>query len=367
MSEPTPILVLRENLSDDSVCINKWLVAERSRVEIGQPIVEVETSKVNMEVSAPASGFLRYVYKEGQDVPVGKVLGYICDQAEAHLPNVSALFDRIQGDQADQRVADIAASHAGLRPTTAKERTTRFSQQALQLIKEWRLDASQFNNIGLVRSQDVLKRIGEDIARQKERASPKTPDSDHSWEAPVPAAGVTFRTEKLPRSKRLEAKYLRSACQNTLPSAVTVPCSADGLHAAAERETGVRADVAALIVFEVARILRKYPGFNAHYADADLTYYDEINIGFAIDAWHGLMVPVIRGADKKSVAEIAGNMRELLVQYLSDEISVKSLLGGTFTLTDLSSEGVYSFQPLINRGQSAILAEILHQEFPHIA
>src|SRR5260370_38371812 len=109
MSEPTPILVLRENLSDDSVCINKWLVAERSRVEIGQPIVEVETSKVNMEVSAPASGFLRYVYKEGQAVPVGKALGYISDQATAHLPNVSPLLDPIQGDQADQRVADIAA------------------------------------------------------------------------------------------------------------------------------------------------------------------------------------------------------------------------------------------------------------------
>src|SRR5258708_6498224 len=88
-------------------------------------------------------------------------------------------------------------------------------------------------------------------------------------------------------------------------------------------------------------------------------------MGFAIDAGRGLMVPVIRDADKKSVAEIAGNMRELLVQYLSDEISVKSLLGGTFTLTDLSSEGVYSFQPLINRGQSAILA--VCSEFPPAA
>src|SRR5260370_21756452 len=132
MSEPTPILVLRENLSDDSVCINKWLVAERSRVEKGQPRVEVETSKVNMEVWAPASGFLRYVYKEGQDVPVGKVLGYICDQAEAHLPDVSARFDRIQGDQADQEVAEIAASHPGVRPKTAKERKPSFVTHCFQ-------------------------------------------------------------------------------------------------------------------------------------------------------------------------------------------------------------------------------------------
>ncbi len=334
MSEPTPIWVLRENVNDDSVCINRWLVAERSRVEKGQPIVEVETSKVNMEISAPASGFLRHVYKEGEDVQVGKVLGYICDKAEAHLPEVF-LFNGIQGDQPDHQEPEIAVSHHGQRPTTAKERTTRFSQQALQLIKEWGLDAREFNNIGLVRSQDVLKRIGEDVARQKELASPKIPDSHHRWEAPVPAVGVTFRTEKLPRSKRLEAKYLWSAYKNTLPSAVTVPCSADGLHTAAER---------------------KYPVFNAYYADGCVNYYEEINIGFAIDAGRGLIVPVIRDADKKSVAEIAGNMRELLVEYLSDEISVKSLMGGTFTLTDLSSEGVHSFQPMINRGQSAILA-----------
>ncbi len=365
MSEPTPILVLRENLSDDSVCINKWLVAERSRVEIGQPIVEVETSKVNMEICAPASGFVRYAYKEGEDVQVGKVLGYICDKIEADLPDVPLLSDGIPGNQPNKRVEEAVTSHHGPPSTTAKGRTTRFSQQALQLIKEWRVDPSQFKNIGLVRSQDVLKRIGEDLARQKGLASLKLPDSDRRWEAPVAAAGVTFRTEKLPRSKRLEAKYLWSGYQNTLPSAVTVPCSADGLHAAAERETGVRADVAALIVFEVARLLRKYPVFNAHYADGCVNYYDEINIGFAIDAGRGLMVPVIRDADKKSVAEIAGNMRELLVQYLSDEISVKSLLGGTFTLTDLSSEGVYSFQPLINRGQSAILA--VCSEFPPAA
>src|SRR5260370_12422876 len=104
-----------------------------------KPLAGAETSIFTLLVSTPASGFLRYVYKEGQDVPVGKVLGYICDQAEAHLPNVSPLFDRIQGDQADQRVADLAASHPGLRPTTAKDRTPRFRNQACNLTNNWML------------------------------------------------------------------------------------------------------------------------------------------------------------------------------------------------------------------------------------
>src|ERR1700687_4859944 len=100
------------------------------------------------------------------------------------------------------------------------------------------------------------------MARRKDLPSSTISSAYPTREAPVPAAGVTFRTEKLARSKRLEAKYLWSAYQNTLPSAVTVRCCTAGLAAAAEKETGIRADVTALIIFDVARLLRKYPVFH---------------------------------------------------------------------------------------------------------
>src|SRR6266849_1089233 len=377
MSDLTPIIVLRENVNDDSVCITKWLVAERSRVEKGQPIVEIETSKVNMEISAPASGFLRYVCREGQDTEIGNVLGYICDEVEADLPGTphfvpstadvrgdKQVISRIglvhqpdfQSSRRKQQDEEVGTASEALPPTEAKERSTRFSEKALQLIKEWGFDASQFQGYGLVRSEDVLKRIREELVHKNEATSSKISKREAPGMAPVPAAGVKFRSEKLARSKRLEAKYLWSAYQNTLPSAVTIRCATDSLKAAAEKETWLRADVTALIIFEVARLLRKYAVFNAYYAAECAHYYDEINIGFAIDAGHGLMVPVIRNADTKSVAEIAKEMREFVVQYLSNELSVQSLVGGTFTVTDLSSEGVNSFHPLINQGQSAILA-----------
>jgi len=364
MTGLTPILVERDNVNDDSVCVLQWLAAERSRVEKGQVIVEVETSKANMEIAAPASGFLRHACQKGEEVKIGQVLGYICDRAEAPLPATAHLIDGPQSEvglqpgipnsPTDQPKQELASTVRP--PVAAKERSPRFTQQALDLIKEWGLDASQFEGLGLVRSQDVLKVVKEEMARRKDLPSSTISSAYPTREAPVPAAGVTFRTEKLARSKRLEAKYLWSAYQNTLPSAVTVRCSTAGLHAAAEKETGIRADVTALIIFEVARLLRKYPVFNGYYQAGCVNYYDAINIGFALDAGRGLIVPVIRDADKKNVSEIANEMREFLIQYLSNEISVESLKGGTFTITDLSSEGVHSFHPLINQGQSAILA-----------
>src|SRR2546427_4503426 len=83
--------------------------------------------------------------------------------------------------------------------------------------------------------------------------------------------------------------------------------------------------------------------------------YEEINIGFAVDAGHGLKVPVIHQADTKSLQDIASEMQECLLNYLENTLRVESLVGGTFTITDLSSEGVFTFSPLINQGQSAIL------------
>src|SRR5258708_5480824 len=158
MSDLTPIIVLRENVNDDSVCIAKWLVAERSRVEKGQPIVEIETSKVNMEISAPASGFLRYVCREGQDTEIGNALGYICDEVDADLPGTphfvistpdvkgnNQVISRIgldhqpafQSSRPKQQDEEVGAASEVLPPTQAKERGTRFTETTLQLIKEW--------------------------------------------------------------------------------------------------------------------------------------------------------------------------------------------------------------------------------------
>lgn len=146
--------------------------------------------------------------------------------------------------------------------------------------------------------------------------------------------------------------FLQSGARHTLPSSVTLVCRTMGLRAAAEN-AGVT--ISAVVVYEVARLLKKHPNLNAFCARDMVNFYQEANIGFAFDAGLGLKVPVVRGADQKNLQQVDSDLRELMVQYLNNELPVESLTGGTFTITDLAQEGATFFSPLINQGQSAIL------------
>lgn len=334
MAEPIPVRIPVENVNDETVTLLAWLVANGEKVDEGQALAEVESSKAAFEIFAPEAGYVRTAVEEGQDIHVRGVLCYICDAPAACEP---APEEIAAADQAEE----------------ASPQATRLSRQALALIEERGLDRNVFASRGLVRERDVLQYLGE--------AAPAVPgvepagDRARDKRPPVPAAGVPFRTEALPRGKRTEAKYLRSASQNTLPSVVTIAVPVLPGVPAAEEASDATAARSAVLIYEVARLLRKYPAFNAFYADGAAHFYEQVNVGFALDADHGLRVPVIHHADAKSVQDIATELRELLVSYLEEQLPVEALAGGTFTVTDLSGEDVTTFHPLLNQGQSAIL------------
>src|SRR5439155_1406804 len=112
---------------------------------------------------------------------------------------------------------------------------------------------------------------------------------------------------------------------------------------------------AAIFVYETARLLRKYPVLNAFHEEGKINYYEDVNVGLAIDAGRGLKVPAICHADKKGLVEITHEIEDQVLNYLDDKLSPAMLAGGTFTITDLSGDEVVSFHPLINQGQAAIL------------
>jgi len=234
---------------------------------------------------------------------------------------------------------------------------TRFSARAKQLLSVHGLSAEAFAERGLVREADVLAHIAPPAAGSRAAVPPVLPSSPAAVRGvdPGPVVGVPVRTETLPRRKRIEAKHLAAGQVHALPSAVIVACPTRGLRTAVQTQGRIQGNATAILIFEAARLLRRYPELNAYRAGDLAMYYEEVNVGFAVDIDHGLKVPVIRRADQKTIVEIADEMQELLVAYLNDSLTVESLAGGTFTLTDLSGEGVLSFTPLINRGQSAIL------------
>jgi pyruvate/2-oxoglutarate dehydrogenase complex dihydrolipoamide acyltransferase (E2) component len=369
-SEPAPIIAPRENVNDETVKIVAWIVSEGDRVEVGQSLVQIETSKTVLEIEAPAAGFLRRAVREGEEVAIGGLIGHIDPVVIPHgpeatlgtpgangVPNVVGSC-AAAGSASEKPAASLAATDATGPPSPLGP--ARFSRKARELMERLGLEATAFAGRGLVRSKDIAP------AATTEKGTATVAARTLSVAArsePIAATGVPYRTEELSRSKRTEANYLRSGYHNTLTSAVTVSCPTRGLRILASEPRRSGTSLTAIIVFEAARLLRKHASFNAFHANGSAHYYKGVNVGFALDAGRGLKVPVIRDADRKGMAEIVAEMRELMVAYLEDRLPLDSLAGATFTVTDLSGEGVSAFHPLINQGQSAILG-VCAEVFP---
>jgi pyruvate/2-oxoglutarate dehydrogenase complex dihydrolipoamide acyltransferase (E2) component len=359
MTEPTPVRIPRENVNDESVQVLAWRVASGQRVEQGQALAELQGSKATFEIYAPTAGVVRFTIPEGDEVDVGGVLCMI----EQDVPQALAAGDEVS--LGPQEVVSNGAAPPSLPPAPAErvEATVpglasgfRLSNRARRLAEQHGLDPAVFAGRGLVGAADVLQHLGLPLPAGNGRtAAAEGRPPAAAGPGPVAAHGVPFRTEKLSRSKRTEIKYLQSGHRLTLPSLVSVAVPTRGFRAAAEPDPSRQGHASALILFETARLLRKYRYLNAFYGDDAVHVYEEVNLGFAVDAGQGLKVPVLRCADRKSFPELAAEMRELVVRYLNNELPPAALAGGTFTVTDLSAEGVDVFLPRLNQGQAAIL------------
>jgi pyruvate/2-oxoglutarate dehydrogenase complex dihydrolipoamide acyltransferase (E2) component len=349
VAELTSVLIPHESVNDETVTLIAWCVANGAHVQEGQALAEVEGSKAVFTVPAPVAGVVRYTLEVGHEIPVGSPLCTIS----------SAAVIEVAGAGAGGGAGALGSHPAANQDSESKEPPSgapRFSREAEALLRQHGLDSQHFVGYGMVRASDVLAVVsGNGRSTPAAPAAPAVTPRPRTPDAPIPAAGVSFRSEPLSRSKQAEIRYLTSGFHNTLPSLVTVAVPTRGLRAAAAQSAQAAGSTTAIILFEVARLLRQYPRFNAFYADGAAQLYEAVNIGLAIDGGHGLKVPVIHDADVKGVGPIAVEMQGLLRSYLDNALRAEQLTGGTFTISDLSGEGILSFQPLITQGQGAIL------------
>ena len=354
MKNSTPVIIPQENVNDESVTLLSWSVPNGEKVAQGQMIAEIETSKAVMEIEAPASGILVYSIEPGSDIDVGATLCTIQgNESIVDSSEISTVVESSTGPPSNMKNGNKGETSIDISTAVS----THFTKKAQALLEERKISPDRFSGKGLVRTQDILIELGEATKPQPSLSIKGAAQMgrSRSLASPIPTSGISFRTEKLSKSKRTEIGYLTSSYQNSLPSVITVAIPTTGLRAAVDQYQEVSATTTAVILFEIARLLRHYPVFNAFYRDETVNYYEDVNIGFAIDGDLGLKVPVIRAAASKSIAEITQEMQELMVAYLNNSLTSHDLQGGTCTMTDLSGEGVFSFHPLINQGQSAIL------------
>ncbi len=392
MPEIVYVTIPQETVNDESVRILAWKVASGSKVEKDQQLCEVETSKAVMDIEAPDAGTVIYSAQAGDEVPVGSTICQIVPEGMA-VPSMEDMASSIaQNDLAGQASAvraqveaevAIAESAAVASPepagtdlrvpadqavepkiSEADLPPARLTPLAAKLAVEFGFAKDSFPRGALVRRDDVLRRAGKLSAPASVPAVAASVASAASKPAnePVenaPVAGVPVTWSDLPRRKLFESRVLGQGQARTIQSQVTITVRIPHLRARLERLGWGAVGLGALVIYEASRLLLKFPEFNAVHDRGRMGAYDAINIGWAVDGGvetdQGLMVPVVASANTKTPQEIVETMQRHVDAYVERKLATSDFLGGTFTVSDLSGDGVSHFHPLISQGQSAIL------------
>jgi len=309
----TKVVMPRLSLTMKEGTVGKWYKKEGEKVEKNEPIVEVLSEKATYDLEAPASGVLRKIMlQEGVTAPVDEVLAIITDPDEAFSEN-------------DIRKEPV-------KPIEITERVPA-SPAAKRLARELGVELSLVKGSGLegrIAEEDVHRYLQERRGEQ-----PKVKEV-------IPLSGYRKAS-----ADKVSASF-RTAPLSTLFMDVEAT-KATELH----RQSSV--SYTAIIVDAVAKALPEHPMINSTLAGDQLRLYEDVNVGVATATEHGLVVPVIRNANVKSLQEIDASIKDLAEKAKAGKLTSGDISGGTFTVTNLGMFGVEFFTPIINPPEAAIL------------
>ncbi|HEU4625004.1 MAG TPA: 2-oxo acid dehydrogenase subunit E2 [Steroidobacteraceae bacterium] len=337
MREPSQVLVPQMNVNDDNAVIVAWQVPRGGRVNPGDVIATLETTKATFDVHAERAGYVFYEHEPKSIVAVGAVLAWIADDQNVSLDQLKA------------------ANAASVEPDALDE--SRYTRKALRRMRELGVTPDELPASGRIDVATVERVAAARAARTDDyiaaRSASVTPAAN-------PADKVAFElAEPLEQSpsKIIEAMRLSEVYHAIVPSLVVVPAAAERVEAKlATLAAGIGpVSLLELVLHETAALLADYRELNGFYAQGRAWTYREISIGFAVNAGKSLRVPIVRNTGQLSQLDICRAVRDLTLRYFREELSMQDVSGGTFTVTDLSGVGVTSFTPVLNERQSAIL------------
>jgi pyruvate dehydrogenase E2 component (dihydrolipoamide acetyltransferase) len=329
----------------ESGTIVKWLKSEGDAVEKGEPLYELDTDKVTQEVEAEASGVLLKIAVTEGEVAVGHTIGFIGAQDES-VPDVAA-----DAPAAPEAVAEAPAAAAPAPEPTPISSTSNGRIKASPLAR--RIARERGVDLAAVRGTGPDGRI---VAEDVERAEAQTA-------APVAAAPVVVSGE----IERRPLSNIRKVIARRLTEAWTVPAfqltvdvdmsrAEDLVQRQRELNPNVRVTITDLLTRLCAQALMRHRDMNVRLGDDELLVYPSADVGIAVAAPQGLVVPVVRSADRLSLAEIAAVRGDLVARARDARLRQEDLDGGTFTISNLGMFGVDQFVAVLNPPQASILA-----------
>ncbi len=337
--------------------IVRWLKSEGDKVEKGEALYELDTEKVTQEVEAEASGvLLKILAQEGAEIEVGKRIAVIGEQGE-EVPEGEEAAQKVDEDPQEEgspgpgreeereRGRDASADDEPQAEPEAKERSSangrvKASPLARRIARERGIDLASLIGTGPE---------GRVVAEDVERAA-TTPAHATAGSAPLEAEVVPLSSIRRTIAKRLTKAWEAPAFQ--------ISMSADMTRALALRERlrDEKVTVTDVLTKLAAVALLRHREVNAHFADDEIRIFPNAHVGLAVATERGLVVPVIRECELKSLVQIAADRGALVSRAREAKLTNEDLEGGTFTISNLGMYGVEQFIAVLNPPQAAILA-----------
>jgi 2-oxoglutarate dehydrogenase E2 component (dihydrolipoamide succinyltransferase) len=330
--------------------VHQWLKKEGDFVEAGEALVELETDKVNLEVGAKSAGVLaKITVPEGQDVKVGDVLGLINEDVKQPASQPST--------PAGQPTPD---NHSTPKANQETPQTQLVTPVASRLARDQNVDLTKVRGTGP--EGRVTKSDVEQFVQKQTVVEPETPQ-------PIiqPALTTEFNSrreerQRMSRRRRIIAQRLLEASQSTAMLTTFNEVNMNAVmelrhrrNEAFQARYGLKLGITSFFVKASISALKAFPRLNAEIQGNEILLKHYYDIGVAVGAEEGLVVPVIRDADRLSFAEIERRIKEFAAKTNEGTLSVDDLRGGTFTITNGGVFGSLLSTPIINLPQVGIL------------
>src|SRR6516164_903946 len=344
--------------------IGRWFKKAGDPVAVDEPLVELETDKVTIEVPAPSAGTLaEIIANDGQTVAVGALLGQITDGAAAAKPAAAA---------APAAAKPAAAPAAAPARAKALPADAPLAPSVRKLSAETGIDASTVPGSG----KDGRVTKGDMLAAIEKAASAPVPVNQPAAavqvRAPSPADDAAREERvKMTRLRQTIARRLKDV-QNTAAMLTTFN-EVDMTHVMAmraqykdvfEKKHGVKLGFMGFFTKACVQALKDIPAVNAEIDGTDLIYKNYYHVGIAVGTDRGLVVPVVRDCDLKSIAEIEKSIADYGRRARDGQLKIEEMQGGTFTITNGGIYGSLMSTPILNAPQSGILGMHKIQDRP---
>ena len=351
--------------------IGTWLKSDGEMVEIDEPVCEIESEKATLELPAEKSGVLKILVPEGETVKVGDVIGEIWVEAGQSPPARKA---KVQEEAAPAVTAEPPRQEAR---TAETQEAPRISPVAAKILQEKGIPASQVKGTGpggKITKEDALKAVETPVAIPEEkRREPIVAPEEKAAPDKAPRRGGE-RTERRVKMSTLRKTIARRLVESKNTTAMLTTFNEVDMSRIIQlrkqykdrfqEKYGVKLGFMSFFVRAICIALEEFPVVNASVDGDEIVYHDYCDISIAVSTPQGLVVPVIRDADRLSLAEIEAEVARLAEKARNKKLSIEEMTGGTFSITNGGIFGSLLSTPLINPPQSAILGMHTIKERP---